>query len=84
MDNSGSSFTIIEVKVSPRAKKSAVEESGGRYRAWVQSAPEKGKANKELIKLMADYLSLPPSRIRIIRGLNSRNKSLRIEPISKG
>jgi uncharacterized protein (TIGR00251 family) len=78
MDKSGTSLTI-EVKVTPRAKKSAVEKAGAKYRAWVQSAPDKGKANRELIKLMAEHFSLPPSQIRIIRGEKSRNKLLVVE-----
>ena len=78
MDKSETSLTI-EVKVTPRAKKSALKKTGAGYRAWVQAAPDKGKANKELIKLMADYFSLPPSQIRIIRGEKSRSKLLIVE-----
>ena len=76
MDKSETSLTI-EVKVTPRAKKSALEKTGAGYRAWVQAAPD--KANKELIKLMANYFSLPPSQIRIIRGEKSRSKLLIVE-----
>jgi uncharacterized protein len=81
MEKTEPSFTI-EVKVYPRAKKRGVEKNGGcgQYRAWVQSAPDKGKANKELIKLIADFFSLPPSRIQIIRGEKSRTKCLVIKP----
>jgi uncharacterized protein YggU (UPF0235/DUF167 family) len=81
MDKSETSLTI-EVKVTPRAKKSALEKTGAGYRAWVRAAPDKGKANKELIKLMADYFSLPPSRIHIIRGEKSGSKLLIVEQIS--
>lgn len=81
MDKIETSFTI-EVKVIPKAKKRGVEKNGGEYRAWVQSAPDKGKANKELIKLLADYFSLPPSRVQIIRGEKSRTKCLVISPNS--
>ena len=78
MDKTGTSFTI-DVKVHPRSKKSVVEKNGDGYKVWVQAAPEKGKANREMIKLLAEHLGLAPSQIRLVRGEKSRNKSLVID-----
>lgn len=55
--------------------------SGGgehRLRITVTAAPEKGKANKALIRLIAKKLGLPRSAIQIIAGQHSRDKSLLI------
>lgn len=78
MDKTGTSFSI-EVRVHPRSKKNAVEKNGEYYKVWVQAAPEKGKANREMIKLLAEHFGLAPSHIRLVRGKKSRNKSLVID-----
>jgi uncharacterized protein len=44
----------------------------------VNAAPDKGKANDELIELVADELRLPRSAVMIVRGATSRKKSVRI------
>lgn len=49
-----------------------------RLRVTVTDVPEKGKANKALIKLLAKKLRLPKSTIRIIAGHQSRDKALLI------
>jgi hypothetical protein len=38
------------------------------------SRPEKGEANKELVKKLAGHFNISTSNIRIIKGLKSRNK----------
>jgi len=44
------------------------------YIAWLRSTPEKGKANIELIRLVARYFKTHPSAVRILRGKTSRRK----------
>ena len=46
----------------------------------LNSAPEKGKANDELIEYLARELKVSRSSIAIIRGETSRRKTVRIEP----
>lgn len=48
-------------------------------RARVSAVPEKGKANKALIALLAKSLSIPKSAISLISGDTSRQKILRID-----
>jgi len=65
----------ITVKVIPKSSRQKVaEESKDSYKVWVHSPPEKGKANKEVIKLLAKHLNIPTNRIKILRGEHSRNK----------
>ncbi len=47
------------------------------------SPPVDGKANRELIKLIAKKLKIPPSDISIERGERSRDKMLLIQGISR-
>lgn len=55
-----------------------VEDAAGaiRLRVRVGAPPDKGRANKALIKLFSAKLQLPRSAIRIIAGLQSREKTL--------
>jgi uncharacterized protein len=46
----------------------------------LNSAPEKGKANNELIEYLARELKVARSTIAIVRGETSRRKTVRIEP----
>jgi uncharacterized protein (TIGR00251 family) len=40
--------------------------------------PEKGKANRELVELLADHFGVSKSRVTIVRGEKSRNKIVEI------
>ena len=46
----------------------------------LNSAPEKGKANDELIEFLARELKVARAAIAIVRGAASRHKTVRIEP----
>ena len=48
----------------------------------INAAPEKGKANAELIAFIAKMLGLSRSSITILRGESSRHKTIRIESTS--
>ncbi|NVM02961.1 MAG: DUF167 domain-containing protein [Candidatus Helarchaeota archaeon] len=77
---------IIKVHVKPNSKQQKIQEiSNELYEIWIKSRPEKGKANKELIKLMADHFKVQQNQIQIIQGLKSRNKIIEInlDPINK-
>jgi uncharacterized protein YggU (UPF0235/DUF167 family) len=43
------------------------------------SAPEKGRANRELIEFIADLLDVPASAVSVIRGHSARQKVIQIE-----
>lgn len=69
-----------QVKVKPNAKKQAIEEStDGSLTVHLKSPPVDGKANKELIELLADQFDVPKSKIRIKSGLSSRTKWVEID-----
>lgn len=65
----------LSVKVQPNARRQDIQRiSEGEYEIHVLSPPTEGKANKEVIHVVASYFSLPPSRVRIERGRKSRKK----------
>jgi len=74
---------IIHVKVQPGAKHNRViGDYGGRLKLAVSAAPEKGKANKAIIELLAKTLHINESSIQIISGNSSREKKLMINGIT--
>ena len=68
----------ITVKAIPNAKKAEVKEQNGVLRVKIDLPPIDGKANKRLIEILAEYFSIPKSRIKIIRGGSSKNKVIEI------
>ena len=70
----------VNVKVHPRSRKQEISVLGEKtYKIHVTSAPSKGEANREVCKLIATYLDVPISRVKIIRGQKSQNKLIAIE-----
>lgn len=68
---------IIDVHAQPNASKNQiVGEHGGRLKIKLQSPPIDGKANDCLIELLSDILGLAKSKIRVIKGEASREKSV--------
>ena len=69
----------VEVRVGPRSGRQALwREPGGQLRAAVQAAPERGKANEELVRLVAGRLGIARSQVEVWKGHRSRKKVLRI------
>ena len=52
-------------------------------RCAVRSAPEKGKANREVIEGLAGALGVPTASVRILAGATQSRKRVRIEGIKK-
>lgn len=69
----------IAVRVTPKASRNKVEEADGGLRAYVTVVPEDGKANKAVVKLLANALGVAKSRLVLVRGATSRYKVFRLE-----
>jgi uncharacterized protein (TIGR00251 family) len=73
----------ITVRVQPKAKRSeVVAYADGVLKVRVAAVPEKGRANQELVRLLAEVLGVPRSAVTIERGATSRTKLVRIEGLS--
>ncbi len=55
---------------------------GESLRVKVQSPPEKGRANKDVIGLLATVLGVRRSRVEIVSGHASRAKRVRVEGLT--
>jgi len=70
---------VFDLKVVPRSGRNKwVLDKSGKLKCYLKSPPEKGLANKELIKLLAKALSIAQKEITIVSGAASRNKRVRI------
>jgi uncharacterized protein (TIGR00251 family) len=71
---------IIQVKVTPRARESSLTQlEDGTWVAKLKSPPMDGKANKELIALVADQFECEKRAVSIKAGGTGRKKLVRID-----
>jgi uncharacterized protein YggU (UPF0235/DUF167 family) len=71
--------TIVPVRVSAGARRNQIRwESDGLLRAWLTQSPEKGKANRALLDLLAKSLQLRKSQLELLTGHTSPQKRLLI------
>lgn len=72
--------TLIQVKVKPNARASTFEQAAdGTWLAQLKSAPIEGKANDELIALVARHFECRKSCVSIKSGASGRLKWIRID-----
>lgn len=65
----------LQVRAQPRARRNeVVGESGGQLRVRVTAAPADGKANTAVIRLLAEFLHVPASRVELTGGHKGRDK----------
>jgi uncharacterized protein YggU (UPF0235/DUF167 family) len=70
----------IVVKAKPNAKASVLERAAdGSWHARLTAPPADGKANAELVELVAAYFDVPKSRVRIKSGHSARAKLVEID-----
>ena len=70
---------IVTVKVKPNARSSALAQSAdGNWTANLRSPPVDGKANEELITLVAARFGCPKSKVAIRGGASSRRKRVEV------
>ena len=67
------------VKVYPNASRERVEADGDLVKVYVSVSPEKGKANKRVVELLAGYFGVRKSAVTIVRGQTSRDKLVSID-----
>ena len=70
---------LINIRVIPNAKKNNVSEEQGKLKVHISAPAVDGKANKALIKVLAEYFKIKKNDVRIIRGAKSREKVVEIK-----
>jgi uncharacterized protein (TIGR00251 family) len=68
----------IAVRVTPKASRNEVTLRDGQIRVQTTTAPENGKANKAVVKLLADALGIAKSRLELVQGATSKDKVFQI------
>lgn len=70
----------IQVKVKPNARASALEEQpDGTWLANIKAQPVDGKANEELVRLVAGHFGVRKAQVSIRSGASGRMKLVQIE-----
>ncbi len=70
---------IIQVKVTPRARVSSLTQApDGTWIAKLKSPPVDGKANAELIALVAEQFGCSKAAVSIKSGASGRKKFVRV------
>jgi uncharacterized protein len=72
--------TTISVRVKPNARMQSLERrAGGTWFAQLRCAPVDGKANAELVALLARHFGCRKGQVEIVRGGAGRDKVVRID-----
>jgi len=69
----------IKVKVVPKSSRERVEEAGGYLKVFLRDPPQKGKANRRLVEVLAEYFQVKKYLVRIVRGEYSREKIVEVD-----
>ncbi len=68
----------IRVRVIPNSKIDEVIKEGDVFLVRVKEPAKEGRANRAVIKLLADYFGVPQRQIAISSGFGGRNKVIDI------
>lgn len=75
--------TVIRVKVLPRASRNEIVGiDDGLFKVKLTAPPVEGKANKALVKFLAEKLGVPGRDVEIVSGERSKVKLIRICGVS--
>jgi uncharacterized protein (TIGR00251 family) len=70
----------LTLRVSPGASRSGiVGRHGAGWKVRVVAAPEDGKANDAVVRLLAETLAVPLRDVQIVSGRSSRDKTVALE-----
>jgi uncharacterized protein len=73
----------ITVTVSPgSARTELVGRHGEGWKARIAAPPERGRANAELVELLANALAVPRSSVRVVAGLAAKTKVVEVEDLA--
>ncbi|MFH1978968.1 MAG: DUF167 domain-containing protein [Patescibacteria group bacterium] len=70
---------FIKVKVTPSSKKpEIIQKSEDSFDIKIKSKPKDGEANKEVVSVLADFLNISKSKIKLTKGHRQRSKIFEI------
>lgn len=81
-ERSESNTIMVRVKAVPGASRNSIAGLlGDRIKVRISAAPEGGKANKAIIRLLASELAIKPAQIKLVSGQTNPEKIFAIEGI---
>ncbi len=70
---------LIRVYVTPNSREArVVKVSEDYFEVRVDERAVGGRANKRLLEILAEYFKVPKSRITILKGTKTRNKTIQV------
>lgn len=67
---------IVNLKISPNAKKNEIIKSETELKIKITAQPIEGKANKALIEFLSKNFKIPKTSIKILKGETSKEKTV--------
>ena len=74
---------LIGLKISPNSSKNEFIIKGEEIKVKITAQPIEGKANKALIEFLSKNFKVPKTYIEIIKGENSKEKTVLIKNIDE-
>ncbi len=74
---SGNTFNL-SIHVKPNSKEQKIIQENDNLVVSLKSPPIKGKANKELLKLIKKKINIPDMNVCLLSGLQNRDKIIQI------
>jgi uncharacterized protein YggU (UPF0235/DUF167 family) len=68
----------LAVRVTPRSSRNRIELFGVQIRVWVSASPTDGQANAAVCKIITEKLRVGQTSVTVLRGMSSREKTLRV------
>lgn len=71
------------MRVAPRSRRPGLAgRVGDTWKLRVRAAPERGRANDEVVEVLARALRLPPRDLRVVAGHTTRDKVVELQGLS--
>ncbi len=73
----------VSLRVTPGARQSAiVARHGSGWKASVVAPPERGRANADVVELVAGAVGVPRRLVTLVKGAGARDKVIEIDGIT--
>ena len=69
---------ILNIRVVPKASRNLIKKENDSLKVYLTKPAQDGLANTQLIELLSEYFKVKKYNIRIIKGENSRNKTVEV------
>ena len=74
----------IDVRLTPRGGRDRIDGwDGDVLRVRVAAPPAEGRANEAMLRVVAKALGLPPSRLTLVAGAQSRTKVIEVDGLTR-